>query len=239
MTWHWGVVTANAHALLLGLWLTLVFTVISSILGLAWGTILAIGRLSARIWISWPATALLEIVRGVPLIVLLIWFYYAFPILTGIGISAPVAAAAALSLYASSYYGEIVRGGILSVPPGQTDAALSLGMTYNERMRRIVLPQAFRLMVPPFVNQTIINLKNTSLASVVTVAELTYQAQAISAATYRPLEIYSAAAVLYLVLVLPTSIFARRLEIQNSRYSRRRRRRRGSAAEAQEEGAVA
>jgi len=238
VTWDWSVVTANAHALLLGLWLTLVFTVISSALGLVWGTILAIGRLSARWWIAWPATALLEVVRGVPLLVLLIWFYFAFPILTGVGMSAPLAAAIALSLYASSYYGEIVRGGILSVPAGQTDAALSLGMTYNERMRRVVLPQAFRLMVPPFVNQTIINLKNTSLASVVTVGELTYQAQAISASTYRPMEVYTAAALLYLVLVLPTSFFARRLEVQNVRYGARRRRK-VLQAEGHEEGAVA
>ncbi len=238
MTWDWSVVTANAHALLLGLWLTLVFTVISSAVGLAWGTILAIGRLSTRWWIRWPATALLEVVRGVPLLVLLIWFYFAFPILTGLGMSATIAASIALSLYASSYYGEIVRGGILSVPAGQTDAALSLGMTYNERMRRIVLPQAFRLMVPPFVNQTIINLKNTSLASVVTVGELTYQAQAISASTYRPLEVYSAAAVLYLVLVLPTSILARRLEIQNVRYGGKRRRK-VPQIEPREEGAAA
>lgn len=238
MTWDWSVVTANAHALLLGLWLTLVFTVISSAVGLAWGTILAIGRLSTRWWIRWPATALLEVVRGVPLLVLLIWFYFAFPILTGFGMSATLAASIALSLYASSYYGEIVRGGILSVPAGQTDAALSLGMTYNERMRRIVLPQAFRLMVPPFVNQTIINLKNTSLASVVTVGELTYQAQAISASTYRPLEVYSAAAVLYLVLVLPTSILARRLEIQNVRYGGKRRRK-VPQVEPREEGAAA
>lgn len=238
MTWDWSVVTANAHALLLGLWLTLLFTVISSAIGLAWGTILAIGRLSARWWVRWPATALLEVVRGVPLLVLLIWFYFAFPILTGFGMSPTLAASIALSLYASSYYGEIVRGGILSVPAGQTDAALSLGMTYNERMRRIVLPQAFRLMVPPFVNQTIINLKNTSLASVVTVGELTYQAQAISASTYRPLEVYSAAAVLYLVLVLPTSILARRLEIQNVRYGGKRRRK-VPQVEPQEEGAAA
>jgi len=238
VTWDWSVVTANAHALLLGLWLTLVFTVISSAVGLAWGTILAIGRLSTRWWIRWPATALLEVVRGVPLLVLLIWFYFAFPILTGLGMSATIAASIALSLYASSYYGEIVRGGILSVPAGQTDAALSLGMTYNERMRRIVLPQAFRLMVPPFVNQTIINLKNTSLASVVTVGELTYQAQAISASTYRPLEVYSAAAVLYLVLVLPTSILARRLEIQNVRYGGKRRRK-VPQIEPREEGAAA
>ena len=214
---QWSAVTDNWHQLVSGLWLTIIYTVLSSVLGMAWGTILAMGRVSVRGWVRAPATGVLELVRGVPLLVLLIWFYYAFPLLTGLSISAPVAATIALSLYASSYYGEIVRGGILSIDAGQIDAALSLGMTYGERMRRVILPQAFRRMVPPLTNQTIINLKNTSLASVVTIGEITYQAEDISAKTYRPIEVYTAAAVLYLILVIPTSILARRLELKNKR----------------------
>lgn len=218
MDFDWSVISEYRSELLAGFWLTIVYTIVSAALGMTWGTLLALARLSSRRWIRIPAATLLEVVRGVPLLVLLIWFYYAFPLLTQISLSPMAAAIISLSLYGGSYYGEIVRGGILSVEAGQTDAALSLGMTYTERMRRVVLPQAFRRMVPPLVNQTIIQLKNTSLASIVTVAELVYQAQTVSARTYRPLEVYTAVAVLYLVLVLPASAVSRRLELKNSRY---------------------
>ena len=227
MDFDWSVISQYRSELLSGFWLTIVYTIASSVLGMTWGTLLALARLSSRAWLRMPATVVLEVVRGVPLLVLLIWFYYAFPLLTQLSLSPMAAAIISLSLYGGSYYGEIVRGGILSVEAGQTDAALSLGMTYAERMRRVVLPQAFRRMVPPLVNQTIIQLKNTSLASIVTVAELVYQAQAVSARTYRPLEVYTAVALLYLVLVLPASAVSRRLELKNSRYgssgARRRR----------------
>lgn len=218
MDLDWGVISEYRSELLSGFWLTIVYTVASAVLGMTWGTLLALARLSSRPWVRLPAATVLEVVRGVPLLVLLIWFYYAFPLLTQISLTPMAAAVISLSLYGGSYYGEIVRGGILSVEAGQTDAALSLGMTYTERMRRVVLPQAFRRMVPPLVNQTIIQLKNTSLASVVTVAELVYQAQTVSARTYRPLEVYTAVAILYLVLVLPASAVSRRLELKNSRY---------------------
>lgn len=218
MQFDWSVVWQYRGELLAGFWLTIVYTIASSVIGMVWGTLLALGRLSRRRWLRLPATTVLEVVRGVPLLVLLIWFYYAFPLLTQVSLSPMGAAIISLSLYGGSYYGEIVRGGILSLEGGQTDAAFSLGMTYGERMRRIVLPQAFRRMVPPLVNQTIIQLKNTSLASVVTVAELVYHAQAVSSRTYRPIEVYTSVAALYLVLVLPASALARRLEVKNSRY---------------------
>ena len=231
MNLDWGVVYEYRSELLAGFWLTIVYTVVSSVLGLTWGSLLALARLSTRSWLWLPATVILEVVRGVPLLVLLIWFYYAFPLLTNISLSPMAAAIISLSLYGGSYYGEIVRGGILSIEEGQTDAALSFGMTYTERMRRVILPQAFRRMVPPLMNQTIIQLKNTSLASIVTVTELVYQAQSISANTYRPIEVYTAIAGLYLVLVIPAALLSRRLEIKNTRYGSARRSRRAKVGE--------
>lgn len=150
-----------------------------------------------------------------PLLVLLIWFYYAFPLLTRVSMTPQLASVLALSLYGAAYYGEIIRGGILSVDPGQMEAGKSLGMTYAERMRRIIMPQALRRMVPPLMNQSIIQLKNTSLASVVTVAELTYQAQSLSSSTYRSLEVYTTVAVMYLAIIVPSSMLVRRLELKN------------------------
>jgi polar amino acid transport system permease protein len=213
--WRWKVVFDNMDVLLSGLGYTVLYTLITVTLGLIIGSILALARLSSSRWLSWPAGAALEVLRGVPLLVLLIWMYYAFPLLSGISITAPVACVVALSLYGAAYYGEIVRGGIVSIDVGQMDAGRSLGMTYAERMRRIILPQAFRRMVPPLMNQSIIMLKNTSLASVITVAELTYQAQTLSSQSYRSLEVYTAVAVLYLLVVVPSSLWVRRLELKN------------------------
>lgn len=213
--WQWNVIFNNWDILASGLLYTIMYTVISVVLGLAVGTVLALMRLSSSRWLSLPASAALTVLRGVPLLVLLIWMYYAFPLLTGISVTAQMACIIALSLYGGAYYGEIIRGGIVSIDFGQMDAGRSLGMTYSERMRRIIMPQAFRRMIPPLMNQSIIQLKNTSLASVVTVAELTYQAQRLSSQSYRSLEVYTAVAVLYLLLVVPASMLVRRLEVKN------------------------
>lgn len=216
--WRWNVIFDNWDILASGLGFTLLYTVVSVVLGLAIGTTLALMKLSGSKWLSLPATAALEVLRGVPLLVLLIWMYYAFPLLSGVPMTAPMASIIALSLYGGAYYGEIIRGGIVSIDAGQMDAGRSLGMTYGERMRRIIMPQAFRRMIPPLMNQSIIQLKNTSLASVVTVAELTYQAQRLSSDTYRSLEVYTAVAALYLLLVIPSSMLVRRLEVKNKAF---------------------
>lgn len=214
-SWQWYVIIDNWRLFADGFVFTILYTVISVVLGLALGALLALGRLSHRVWLRWPASVSMEVLRGLPLLVLLIWMYYALPLLTGVPISAPMASILGLSLYGGAYYGEIIRGGILSIDAGQIDAGRSLGMTYAERMRRIVLPQALRRMVPPLMNQSIIQLKNTSLASVVTVAEMTYEAQSISSNTYRPIEVYTTVAFLYLLLVIPSSMLVRRLEVKN------------------------
>lgn len=215
--WQWSVIWRNWDVLLSGLGYTLLYTVLSIVFGLVLGTLLALGRLSTRRWLRVPSAVFLEVLRSVPLLVLLIWVYYALPLLTGIPISAPWASILALSFYGGAYYGEIIRGGIVSIDQGQLEAGKSLGMTYVERMRRIILPQALRRMVPPLMNQSIIQLKNTSLASVVTVAEMTYQAQSLSSSTYRSLEVYTTVALMYLAIVIPASLLVKRLETKTRR----------------------
>lgn len=215
--WQWSVIERNWDVLLSGLGYTLLYTALTVVFGLALGTVLALGRLSSRKWLKWPSATALEVLRGVPLLVLLVWFYYALPLLTGIAMTPALACVLALSLYGAAYYGEIIRGGIVSIDNGQMEAGKSLGMTYAERMRRIILPQALRRMVPPLMNQSIIQLKNTSLASVVTVAELTYQAQSLSSSTYRSLEVYTTIALMYLAIVIPASLLVKRLESKNTR----------------------
>jgi len=145
-----------------------------------------------------------------------VWFYYALPVLTGIQISAALAAILALSLYGSSFYSEIIRGGIISIDPGQTEAARALGMRRFQMMRRVVLPQAFRRMVPPLLNQSILQLKNTSLLSVLALPDLLYQGQSIAHETYRPLETYTVVALAYFLVLLPATILVKRAETRLS-----------------------
>ena len=113
---------------------------------------------------------------------------------------------------AGAFYAEILRAGVQSIDPGQTDAATALGMSYGKRMRRIILPQAFRRMIPPLAGQSIIQMKNTTLLSIVTVPDLLYQGSYISSFTYRPLEVYTTIGAIFLILLVPTTMLARKLE---------------------------
>jgi polar amino acid transport system permease protein len=123
-----------------------------------------------------------------------------------------MAAVLALSLYGGAFYSEIIRGGIISIDVGQTEAARALGMTRFQIMRRIVLPQALRGMTPPLMNQSIMQLKNTSLVSILALPDLVYQGQAVVHETYRPLETYTLIALMYIVILLPITSLVKRLE---------------------------
>ena len=158
------------------------------------------------------ARGYVELFRCTPVLVQLVWFYYALPILTGIQISAALAAVMTLSLYGGAFYSEIIRGGIVSVDVGQSEAARALGMRRAQVMRRIVLPQALRRMLPPLMNQSILQLKNTSLLSVLAVPDLLYQGQTVAHETYRPLEVYTLVAIAYFVILLPATFVVKRLE---------------------------
>src|SRR5205823_89326 len=150
-----------------------------------------LGRLSSNPFITAPLRAYVEVFRCTPVLVQLVWFYYALPVLAGIELSAVAAATVSLALYGGAFYSEIVRGGIISIDVGQVEAAKALGMTRYQLMKRVVLPQAFRRMVPPLMSQSIMQLKNTSLLSVLAVPDLLYQGQVIAHDTYRPLEVYT------------------------------------------------
>ena len=215
-TWHFEVLWEYRWIILHGLGYTILFTIICVVLGLLVGLLTGMGRLARSRWITAPIRAYIEVFRCTPVLVQLIWFYYALPVLAGISISAPVAAALCLSLYGGAFYSEIIRGGIIATDPGQTESGQALGMTRAQVMRRVVLPQAFKRMVPPLISQSIMQLKNTSLLSVLALPDLLYQGQVIAHDTYRPLEIYSLVAVLYFAVLLPVTIWAKRLEFGSS-----------------------
>lgn len=195
-----------------GVGYTLLFTVICVLGGLTVGLVAGLGRLSSNKIITAPLRAFVEVFRCTPVLVQLVWFYYALPVLTGIEMSAPVAAALCLSLYGGAFYSEIIRGGIISTDIGQTEAGQAIGMTRFQVMRRIILPQAFRKMIPPLVNQSILQLKNTSLLMVLAVPDLLYQGQVIAHDTYRPLEVYTFIAITYFLILFPVTLWAKRLE---------------------------
>ena len=135
----------------------------------------------------------------------IVWFYYALPVILNVQVPAVVAATLVLSLYTAAFYAEIFRGGIVSIERGQWDAARALGLRWGPMMRQVVLPQAIRRMVPPFLNQSIIQLKNTSLVSTIAVPDLLYQGTLITSDTYKPLEVYTVIALIYFALLFPAT----------------------------------
>jgi len=211
-TFQFSVIRDNWAYLLQGAWITVSVTAVALAAGLIIGLVLGMTRLSKRKWVSLPALCYVEIFRNTPALVQLMWVYYALPVLTGIELNAVVSCTVALSLNISAYLGEIFRGGIQSIDRGQVEASRSLGMSYGQTMRKIVLPQAIRRMIPPFVNETVALIKYSSLVSILGVADLTYQANVLSTTTFRPMEIFSFIAIVYLVICAALSYSAQRIE---------------------------
>ena len=201
--WDFSAVLQNWDLFAWGLWLTFAYTLGSIIIGVAIGLVICFGRLSRFPVISGLSRAYQEVFRCTPLLVQLMWFYYALPLLIGVTIENYVAAILTLSLYAGSFYSEIFRGGILSIDKGQTEAAKAIAMSDRQVMWRIVIPQAFKRVLPSFINQSVIQFKNTSLISVISVGELAYMAAVVNGQTYRPLEAFSVVALLYFVVLFP------------------------------------
>ncbi|HEX6793669.1 MAG TPA: amino acid ABC transporter permease [Casimicrobiaceae bacterium] len=211
-TWDFAVVADNFPLLLRGLVVTIELWAIAFAIGLSLGFAVSLARLSRRAWMNGPAIAFVEVFRNTPVLVQLIWFYYAFPIVLGQQLSPFTAAALALVLNTSAYCAEIFRGGIVSIARGQWEGAKAIGMTRAVTMRRIILPQVMRRMLPAFTNRGIELAKVTSLASLLAVQEVMYEGRLLSSTYYRPLEILTVVALIYFVLIYPGSYLSYRLE---------------------------
>lgn len=210
--WDFGILAKYSHLFWLGLGWTIAYTIGTIILGTLIGLIVGMLRLRRIPAIDWLLIAYIELFRCTPLLVQIIWFYYAFPVVIGVNIPAHVAAVSVLSLYGGAFYAEIVRGSIESVPVGQWDAAKALGFRGWRLMRLVILPQALKPMMAPYVNQSVTQLKNTSLVSIIAVPDLVYNATLINADTYRPLEVYTIVALIYFAILFPSTLVAGRLE---------------------------
>jgi len=210
--WDFSFLWAYRGLILTGLGVTIAYTIATILLGLLVGLVTGLPRLSRNPVITAPLVAYVEIFRCTPLLVQIIWFYYALPVVLGIDIPAHIAAILVLSLYTGAFYAEIIRGGVNSIERGQWDAARAIGMRRRQVMRHVILPQAVKRMIPPFMNQSIIQLKNTSLVSTIAVADLLYEGTTITAATYRPLEVYTMVAVIYFLVLFPLTLAAQHVE---------------------------
>jgi polar amino acid transport system permease protein len=210
--WDFSILFGYRWLFLQGLGITLAFTVAIVIGGMAIGLLAAICLLSRFTVLRALSLGFIEIFRCTPILVQLIWFYYALPILMGIEMTPTAASLLALSCYGGSFYAEIIRGGIVSIDAGQSEAGAALGMTPALAMRRIILPQALRRMLPALMNQSILQFKNTSLVSVLAVPDLVYQGQMVAHDSFRPLETYTAIAVAYFAILFPLTVFVRNRE---------------------------
>ncbi|MEP7207450.1 MAG: amino acid ABC transporter permease [Casimicrobiaceae bacterium] len=187
--------------------LTLLALVLSTVLGLVW----ALLRLSPSVFLRGPAVTFITIIRGIPIIVQLFYIYFVLPEL-GIQLTAFQAGVIGLGVAYSAYQAENFRAGIQSVEPGQIEAAQTLGMRPPMIMRRVILPQAIRVFLPPYGNTMIMMLKDSSIASAITVAELTRGGQLIAASTFKNMTVFTLVALLYLAMSLPLTYLAHRLE---------------------------
>lgn len=210
-------VFSNVDLLIRGARYTALLWLTSFAFGMAIGLPLGLGRGSSQKRYNLPATAYVEFFRNTPVLIQLLWFYYAFPALTGIKMPTFAAAAAALCLNTSAYCAEVFRAGIQASGRGQFEAGRALGMTNVTLMRRIILPQAITRMLPAFTNRAIELGKMTAVASIVAVPELMYEARLLSSNTFRPLEVFTVIGVIYFVAIYPITLFSYWLERRQRR----------------------
>jgi polar amino acid transport system permease protein len=177
-------------------------------MGIVLGLALAPLRAARTRWLRWPAQGVIEVVRTVPPLVLLVWAYYCLPILTPLKLSAYWTCVLALGTYGSVFFAEIFRSGLQSVDHGMVEAALAVGMTPLKALVRISAPIAFLRILPAFVGQCVMSIKNSVLGSYIAVGELLYQGQRLSTATFRPLEVLTFVALFFVVTILPLSLLA-------------------------------
>jgi polar amino acid transport system permease protein len=207
-------VTDNLPYLAAGVQLTIVVSVLAALIAVVVGLMIALARLAPIRPLAWFGGLYVNFFRSTPLLIQLVWFFYALPILTNISFDAFTTGVIGLGLYEAAFFAEVFRAGILSVPGGQRDAALAQGMTPAQAMRRVILPQAVRRTIPPATSSFITLFKDSSLTSIIAVPELLYKSSSLVSTTFSPISVLTAAALLYLALTYPQTLLASRLQRQ-------------------------
>lgn len=218
-TWGWHVVSpldsrgvANLLFLVAGLWATISISVVSIVIAVVIGVAVAIAGLSKSRYLRSANRVYVEVLRSIPLLVLLLWVYYGLPVIVGIQFGVFAAGVISLAMSDSAFEAEIFRAGIQSIHAGQWEAGRSLGLKNWQVMRLIILPQAIRRILPALSNQFVYVLKMSSLVSVIGYQELTRRANELTLVEYRPLEIYTLLVLEYLLLIIAVSYLVRKLE---------------------------
>jgi glutamate/aspartate transport system permease protein len=206
---NWGVI----HSFIVkGLIFSVELTVIAMLGGIALGTLIALMRLSGKRSLALPAAAYVNVLRSIPLVMVILWFFLLIPLLIGEPLGAETSAIVTFTVFEAAYYSEIMRAGIQSVPKGQVAAGYAVGMTYAQCMKLIVLPQAFRNMLPVLLTQTIILFQDTSLVYAIGAYDLLKGFEVAGKNYNRPVETYLVAAVVYFVICFSLSMSVRRLQ---------------------------
>jgi len=215
------VIVANFPYMLRGLELTFLLSAVGLIGSSIVGTALAVLRMSPWWWLRWPAGLYVDVMQMVPLIMVIFWIFFLFPILIGQAVPPVLAAGAALIVFNSSYMAEVIRAGINSVPAGLTEAARSSGMSYLQCMFHIVLPVALKHMLPALVSRLIALLMGTSLAYIIGVTEFFRAANDVNNRVFRPYDIYMFVGFVYFILCYSLSLLGRHFERRLSASERR------------------
>ena len=206
---NWEVVSGFV---LKGLVFSVQLTLVAMIGGIVLGTLLALMRLSSKPWLSGPAAAYVNTMRSIPLVMVILWFFLLIPMLTGRPLGAEWSAMITFTLFEAAYYSEIMRAGIQSVPKGQVQAGYAVGMSYGQTMQLVVLPQAFRNMLPVLLTQTIILFQDTSLVYAIGAYDMLKGFEIAGKNFNRPVETYLVAALVYFVICFSLSLLVKRLQ---------------------------
>jgi polar amino acid transport system permease protein len=210
--WDFSVISQNYNLLFLGLVNTLKVTIVALSFGIPIGLVLALLRLSSKRWISMPTGLFIEFFRSTPPLAQLFWIFFALPIIIDVEIDPYIASVLTFSIQSSAFFAEVFRAGIISMEKGQWEAGYAIGMKRTQVLKRVILPQAVKRMIPAFLERIIELMKTTTLVSTISYSDLLFQANAISQLTYRPLEVFTVAAAMYFMVLFPTSVAVRRLE---------------------------
>lgn len=210
--WDFTPVLVNSGMLAAGLGNTLKLTLTALTFGVPLGLGLALLRLARWRILSLPAGIVVEFFRTTPPMVQLFWFFFALPILIQVEMTPFVAAALTFSIQSAAFFAEVFRAGIVSIDSGQSDAARALGMTGAQSMRRIILPQAVKRMIPAFMERSIELMKTTTLVATVAYADLLFQANELAQKTFRPLEVFTVTALIYFAVIYLVSLVVHRIE---------------------------
>lgn len=212
--WDFATVFLPPEFWIKGALVTVAYAAATTVAGCVIGLVLGPALLARNRLVRLPVQAYVQVFRCTPLLVQVVWFYYALPIVLGIDLPAWFAAGVGLSLYMGAFTTEIFRAGVLSIEAGQWQAALAIGLSRLQALRLVILPQATRRMVPPLVSQSVLQMKNTALLSVVAIPELMHRSAVMVSETFRPLEVYTGVAAIYFVLLFPLVMFSKRLELR-------------------------